>query len=450
MPIPDQKKAFNVVKRYFHNPQVSNADARMLLDEFCRIYPGSPLLRKLRLKHLFHRILGGHKYHDVGQFALNTDMIAQRIASSKPADPRDVLLVSHEMSLTGAPRALLTLAVTLKRLGYRPVILTCRKGDLIAEADAEGITVVGDLTAVLTHMLHPSDTESQLSRFIQSFPTVLYNTIDTMISFSLIPTRSGTRKLGWIHEAEGAYSHFDGDIKGFNDFIRSFDDIFIVGDFARSHAVKHSELANRFKNLFYGVTPIDKSLFIPTQTASDGYLHMLIAGSICRRKGHHILQQALRMLDRSTLSAIRIHVVGAPMDTGIAKKLSKEDNATVICHGEMAHDELMQLFPRMDLLLCPSLDDPMPIVCTEAFQLGIPVLVSDHTGTASFIRDGENGFIVNAGDASSLADGLRRVVAKRADLKAIGAAAFEIYNNNFSFESFSKRLSQIFPPLPSQ
>lgn len=50
------------------------------------------------------------------------------LSTHAQGNPKDVLLVSHEMSLTGAPRALLTLAVELKAVGYNPVIFALKTG----------------------------------------------------------------------------------------------------------------------------------------------------------------------------------------------------------------------------------------------------------------------------------------------------------------------------------
>jgi len=440
--MPPGKDAFNAIRRYLHNPQVTTADVKALCDEFCRTYHGNRLCRKLRMKYLFHRVLMGHKYHRTKPFTYGLDFMAERVQSHSAADPRDILLISHEMSLTGAPRALLTLGIALKKAGFRPAILTLRNGDLIAEAEARQIPVVADISSVLKSSIMPSDRGSELCRFIQSFPTIFYNTLEAMMLFTLIPA-PGARKLGWIHEAEGAYHDFNNN-NDFGKFISQFDDIFIVGDFARSHAVKRSPLAENFKNLYYGVEPLDDNICQSKHTFLDGRIHILMAGSLNRRKGHYVLAEALGMLDDATLDAIHIHVVGSALKTNLAQKLKAAGKGAVSCPGEMPHDELMRLFASMDALLCPSLDDPMPIVCTEAFQLGVAVLVSDHTGTASFIRDGKNGFLVKAGDAQSLADGIKRIVAMRNRLPQIGDAARSIYEDNFRMEAFEQHVKEIF------
>lgn len=436
------RDAFNAVRRYLHNPQVATSDVKALVDEFGREFPGSPLLRKLRMKYFFHRVLNGHRFRKVQPVEVGMQYMGARADAAFRPDSSDVLLISHEMSLTGAPRALLTLAIELKSKGFRPVMFTIRGGGMIAEAESHGIPVVANLQQVLKSTVFTQSEPSMLVRFMRSFPVIVYNTLETMISLSLVDV-PGARRIGWIHESEGAYRDYDGN-RDLDRLIARFDDIFIVGDFARSHALKRSPLAAGFRNLYYGVEALPPGIAAGSERFDDGRVHLLIAGSVGKRKGHHVLLQALAMLDRETLEAVHIHIAGDSLKPRLTRSLVKAGKGSVTYEGTMSHDALLKLFGRVDALLCPSLDDPMPIVCTEAFQLGVPVLVSDHTGTASFIRDGENGYLTTAGDPRSLADGIKRIVADRSRLRDIGAAAANIYADNFSMEEFGRRVNEIF------
>ena len=62
-------------------------------------------------------------------------------SSNEPIGPA-VLLLSHEMNLTGAPIALLTLARTMQGIGYAPVVISPRDGPLSEEYVRHGISVV--------------------------------------------------------------------------------------------------------------------------------------------------------------------------------------------------------------------------------------------------------------------------------------------------------------------
>ena len=107
------------------------------------------------------------------------------------------------------------------------------------------------------------------------------------------------------------------------------------------------------------------------------------------------------------------------------------------------------MMEKMQALICPSLDDPMPIVCTEAFQLGIPVATSDATGTAALITQDVDGMVFKADDVNALAETLRKLINLSPEkLKAIGHAGMNIYKENFTMEIFSRNLSRYFPAIP--
>lgn len=78
-------------------------------------------------------------------------------------------------------------------------------------------------------------------------------------------------------------------------------------------------------------------------------------------------------------------------------------------------------------LVLPSLwYEPGPLVIAEARSLGVPVVLARTTGPASWIKDGEDGILVEGGDREGLAKALDRL--KDDDVAArMGAAAYRRY-----------------------
>ena len=111
---------------------------------------------------------------------------------------------------------------------------------------------------------------------------------------------------------------------------------------------------------------------------------------------------------------------------------------------EVEHHKLLEIMSSIDILICPSRDDPMPIVCTEAMMLSKPVIVSTHTGTASFIHDGINGFVFDSGNSKQLADSIVKAVNNSHLLPDMGKRARKIYEEYFTLEQIDKNVKQIF------
>jgi glycosyltransferase involved in cell wall biosynthesis len=136
------------------------------------------------------------------------------------------------------------------------------------------------------------------------------------------------------------------------------------------------------------------------------------------------------------LKGLHIKIVGKTISKTIADQLLADRTGCIEMVGSVTHDRLMQIMASMDILLCSSIDDPMPIVCTEAMMLSKPVIVSSNTGTASFIVEEENGFVFHSGDAQALADAITRAVNSRNRLAQMGQKARLVFEQNFTNKIF--------------
>jgi glycosyltransferase involved in cell wall biosynthesis len=96
-------------------------------------------------------------------------------------------------------------------------------------------------------------------------------------------------------------------------------------------------------------------------------------------------------------------------------------------------EDVPRLLAAADLLVCPSLHEPLGNVVIEAWSAGLPVVATASDGPAGLIRDGESGILVplpgsRGGGPQALADAIERVCADpalRAKLGKAGRRAFE-------------------------
>jgi len=81
-------------------------------------------------------------------------------------------------------------------------------------------------------------------------------------------------------------------------------------------------------------------------------------------------------------------------------------------------DEVVDAYAAADVFALLSTHEPWGVVVNEAAACGLPLVLSDRVGAArDLLRDGENGFLVPAGDVDAAADALRRL-AGDGDLRA--------------------------------
>ncbi len=75
--------------------------------------------------------------------------------------------------------------------------------------------------------------------------------------------------------------------------------------------------------------------------------------------------------------------------------------------------------------LMPTERSTGQVVMFEAMALGKPVVATRTTGTVDYIRDGENGLLIEPNDAPALADALNRLLAGPALAHRLATAALD-------------------------
>ncbi|MGM0583332.1 MAG: glycosyltransferase family 4 protein [Pseudomonadota bacterium] len=131
-------------------------------------------------------------------------------------------------------------------------------------------------------------------------------------------------------------------------------------------------------------------------------LRILFVGSVELRKGIHYLTDALAMLPPDAYEA---RIVGSLRltRTGLGRLAEVADIV-----GRIPRAEIVDEFTWADVFVLPSLVEGSATVTYEALSHGVPVICTPNTG--SIVRDGENGFVVEAFSAQTIADVLTRLL----------------------------------------
>lgn len=137
---------------------------------------------------------------------------------------------------------------------------------------------------------------------------------------------------------------------------------------------------------------------------SPGPLRLLFAAQLERHKGIEEMLAAVKLLDRP----VELHIVG----TGTFQSLVEEScrkNFNLIYHGYVSLGDLEHLFSLVDVMVAPSrCFENSPTVIYESLQCGVPVIASDVGGIGELVRHGENGYLVEPGNASALAEAIKK------------------------------------------
>lgn len=395
-------------------------------------------IRNGNINPLVHYIMHG-KYENRESYSvdyINAHQVKESdvdYVKNKNMDSKTILLISHELSLTGAPRALLNMAIALRKLGAKPVILSLRGGPLEKEINDSGVKLIVEF--FLKQKLNVK--QKCMTNFLLGFDSILLNTLDTIHLIECFTTFPGT-KICWLHEGYISFDYWR-QILNLTNLFSLFDKIFVVGEYSKSITLGYVSDISKLNVLLYGIP--EMQLF-PAKKKTNEKVNFLLPGMLSVRKGQLILLKSLEYLSEEVRDQIMIFFVGPIGEIEILKTLKTSSYSCVKYLGEYDHTKLMHFFCGMDVVLIPSLDDPMPIVGTEAMILEKTIVVSDHTGTASFIKDGVNGYKIPASNPEALAKVIENIVRSQEFLPYIGKAGKEIYDNNFTLEIFEQNVKK--------
>lgn len=160
---------------------------------------------------------------------------------------------------------------------------------------------------------------------------------------------------------------------------------------------------------------------------------ILFVGKLLPKKGPADLLEAFVRVTKRTPAAL-LYVGDGLLRAELEAKARGHRLSHVSFVGFQNQSELPRFYAMADVFSLPSRFEPWGLVLNEAMCFGLPVVASDQVGASrDLVRDGENGFIVPAGDVAALAHCLERVVKDSALRSKMGDASRRIIRE-WSFE----------------
>ena len=101
--------------------------------------------------------------------------------------------------------------------------------------------------------------------------------------------------------------------------------------------------------------------------------------------------------------------------------------------GFVRHDELLRLYERAAVVVCPSRREGFGVVCGEAMAHGRPVVATAVGGLRDLVVDGETGLLVPPRDPAALRAALERLLGNPDLRRRLGDAGRERARESFSW-----------------
>jgi glycosyltransferase involved in cell wall biosynthesis len=104
----------------------------------------------------------------------------------------------------------------------------------------------------------------------------------------------------------------------------------------------------------------------------------------------------------------------------------------------------LDAYAAADVFALPSSSEAQGIVALEAMACGLTVVASAVGGLRGTIEDGRTGFLVPPGDVSALADRLSDALEDASRRAAVGAAARQAVENDFSWKHTVEQTLEVY------
>ncbi len=275
---------------------------------------------------------------------------------------KKILLVSHEMTYTGAPRSLLNMALVLKKRNYQITVWSLKSGSFENEFLQNEIKVIN---------VDNDWDENQ----IKEFDIVIANTI-FCIHFAL-RAQKYTNTVLFLREAHNIPELLN-----------------MLGEKSETletvlNIACVSEYAQKFINQYYHIQNIcilhnfvrDKYRY-RLNVVKNNIIHFAVIGTVEMRKQQGNVIQAFKEMPLELKKISMLHIIGKCPEWS-KNYWSKFSILTerVLYHGEISDEkERIKLYEEMNVLIISSIDEACSLVALEGAMLGKAVILSNHVG----------------------------------------------------------------------
>lgn len=340
---------------------------------------------------------------------------------------KEIALLSQDLTLGGPALALYNAAKILQGFGYSVTYASMVDGPLRELLLKDHIPVVIDQNMLGETM--------QDNEWIAEYSLVICNTINFHVFLSArnieIPV------IWWLHDADFFYEAAN--MSALKCVSNQNLTVVAVGSIA-GKAMNKYRPDFKIDNLLYGVEDI---LLQKKKEKTNNLIQFVTIGFVEPHKGQDLLVQAIKGLPSDIRMKCQFLFVGKDISL-FAIKLKEETKSIpeIQFVGIVDRDKIHSILDNADVLICPSRQDCMPTVCNEAMMHYVPCLVSEATGTASYIT-AEMGRVFKTEDVIDLQKQIIWFVDHQDEIASMGEKSRQTYERFFSMEAFAKSLREL-------
>ena len=339
-----------------------------------------------------------------------------------PADASHVVLIaSHELTASGAPRLAFEVASACIARGWGVIVVAGEDGAFRAPLVKAGAVVIATPTAL-----------SRRSPVFALAPLADALVCNTLVTLGLVRRRPPVPTIRYLHET------------GLIDEMGRDADIGEAVTAADARWASSPMVARAISRFGRSATVMGGTGDPPPAVAPlprRAPLEAVVLGGFEPRKGQLALAQAYAALPAAARARLRIGFHGRVVNPAYHAAFRAALVPGLVDGGLLSTDAARRVVAAADAAIVPSSDEPLSLVAVDAMAAARVVLCSRACGIADYLVDGESGFVGADGTPAALADLLRRALDDTGRWTAIGAMGRAIWATEFAPEVYAARVT---------
>jgi len=222
--------------------------------------------------------------------------------------------------------------------------------------------------------------------------------------------------------------------------LRRADKIRVISNYTRALVEKQTVRAPIYQFAAF----MDIEMFARETNCSWGKT-IVFTGVLYRLKGVQTLIKALGNLCKDFPDYCLVIIGDGPYRHEL-ENLAYEHRQHIDFVGKKELFEVKEIVKNCTVFVLPSLSEGLGRVLIEAAALGKPIIGSNVGGIPDLIKDGENGYLFEAGNANDLEQKLRLILGDKEKTKKMGAIgkmrALKTYSTSRYFDSYIKMINE--------
>lgn len=341
-----------------------------------------------------------------------------------PRQGRDVLILSHDLSGSGAPKIVYDMAQWFATQGDFVVVCSPTDGPYRRRLLELGVHVVVDPLLFHNHKW----TED----FGRNFDLVVANTV---VCWPAVAQLSPSVDVFWyIHEAE-LIEELVARHPALATTLSSAKAVWAGSDFS---AKILRDLGVKAEVMPYGVDQ-------PPPSSPPGRKVVIgLFGSYEPRKGQDLGVLGMLQIPEALRRKAELRVFGRSLDDHFRRavvELAMGDPAIMV-RGEITYDQYITELHDVDIVLVPSRNDTLPLVSLDALALGKVLVCSSTTGSAEYIEHDVSGFVLEHNAPREIGEVLSRLIANETLRGSVGEAGRAVFEKTFTRSAFDARFAK--------